>query len=92
MVCVATMGHSTATGIHILLFARLREQAGWAERWWPLATTGDERVTPRLLWQALALPGNLEAVRVTINQRFASADTLLQPGDELAFLPPISGG
>jgi molybdopterin converting factor small subunit len=31
-------------------------------------------------------------VRVAINQRFASADTPLANGDELAFLPPISGG
>ena len=31
-------------------------------------------------------------VRVAINQCFASADTPLADGDELAFLPPISGG
>ena len=31
-------------------------------------------------------------IRVAINQRFAAADTLLIAGDELAFLPPISGG
>jgi molybdopterin synthase sulfur carrier subunit len=31
-------------------------------------------------------------VRVAINQQFASADTPLADGDELAFLPPISGG
>jgi molybdopterin converting factor small subunit len=31
-------------------------------------------------------------VRVAVNQQFASLDAPLQPGDELAFLPPISGG
>ena len=31
-------------------------------------------------------------VRVAINQAFAEADTSLADGDELAFLPPISGG
>ncbi|MFN6338008.1 MAG: MoaD/ThiS family protein [Cyanobacteriota bacterium] len=35
------------------------------------------------------LPGGL---RVAINQRFSPADTPLADGDELAFLPPISGG
>jgi molybdopterin converting factor small subunit len=41
----------------------------------------------------LHLPGALDQqVRVAINQQFADADTPLQPGDELAFLPPISGG
>jgi molybdopterin converting factor small subunit len=41
----------------------------------------------------LQLPGDLDqAIRVSINRQFADADTPLQPGDELAFLPPISGG
>lgn len=31
-------------------------------------------------------------VRVAINRSFAAADTPLADGDELAFLPPISGG
>jgi molybdopterin synthase sulfur carrier subunit len=31
-------------------------------------------------------------LRVAINQRFAPPDTPLHPGDELAFLPPITGG
>jgi molybdopterin synthase sulfur carrier subunit len=29
---------------------------------------------------------------VAVNQRFARPDTVLHPGDEVAFLPPISGG
>jgi molybdopterin converting factor small subunit len=31
-------------------------------------------------------------VRVAINQQFADPGTPLADGDELAFLPPISGG
>lgn len=31
-------------------------------------------------------------IRVAINQSFAAPDTPLADGDELAFLPPISGG
>ena len=48
--------------------------------------------TPRRLFAELGLPGSLEQMRVAINQQFADADTPLQAGDELAFLPPISGG
>jgi molybdopterin synthase sulfur carrier subunit len=31
-------------------------------------------------------------VRIAINQQFAALDTPLHPGDELAFMPAISGG
>ena len=74
--------------LQLRLFANLREAAGWGERPWPLQP-GD---TPAQIWAALGLPAALGSVRVAINQRFAAADTPLQPGDELAFLPPISGG
>jgi len=81
----------TTAPIRVRLFAALREQAGWAERDWP----GDPAagpLTPRTIWMTLQLEGSLDSVRVAINQQFAAADTPLQPGDELAFLPPISGG
>lgn len=85
--------------IRLRLFAALREQADWAERDWPthIAAIHPDGLsagplTPRNIWMALALPGSLDTVRVAINQQFAGADTALQPGDELAFLPPISGG
>ena len=85
--------------IRIRLFAALREQAGWAERHWPMtdgtakngcSTTGP--LTPRQLWMELQLQGDITSVRIAINQEFATVDTPLSSGDELAFLPPISGG
>ena len=86
------MGEPSAAGIRIRLFAGLREQAGWAERQWCADTSVEATLTPRQLWQTLQLPGKLSSVRVAINQQFAAADTPLRAGDELAFLPPISGG
>lgn len=80
-------------GLRLRLFARLREDAGWGERPFPLEAAGV--TTPRDIWAQLRLgeagpwPAGL---RVAINQSFASPDQPLQPGDELAFLPPISGG
>ena len=95
-VSAMTQGTTAPLAIRIRLFAALRESAGWAEQtWpWPPAAPGSEAatLTPGDLWRALALPGALGEVRVAINQQFAAADTPLQPGDELAFLPPISGG
>ena len=84
---------SAPAPIRVLLFAGLREQAGWGERSWPLDAPATEAApTPRQLWQALQLPGDLAQMRIAINQQFSSADVRLAPGDELAFLPPISGG
>ncbi len=85
--------------VRVRLFAALRESAGWSEREVVLPE-GFARApcTPRRLWPDLALPATglppalPPGVRVAINQRFASPDTPLQPGDELAFLPPITGG
>lgn len=34
----------------------------------------------------------LTKTRVAVREEFASADTRLQDGDEIAFLPPMSGG
>lgn len=89
----AAPGHEPAAAapIRVLLFAGLREAAGWAECSWP-APAGAAHLTPREIWSGLRLPGDLSAVRVAINQRFADADTPLHSRDELAFLPPISGG
>ena len=81
--------------VRVRLFAGLRETLGWSEQ---LVTAGAE-ATPRRIWLQLAAGGALaetdgipSSIRVAINQRFAGADTPLADGDELAFLPPISGG
>jgi molybdopterin synthase sulfur carrier subunit len=86
------MGEPPANGIRIRLFAGLREQAGWAEQHWPMPAASEAPPTPQQLWDALELPGPLSSVRIAINQQFSDADAPLKPGDELAFLPPISGG
>jgi molybdopterin synthase sulfur carrier subunit len=85
--------------VRVRLFAALRERAGWAERSLPLEPHGAPP-TPAALWRQLALgddppeqAGAIPAtIRVAINHAFAAPDTPLRPGDEVAFLPPITGG
>ncbi|MEB3243088.1 MAG: MoaD/ThiS family protein [Cyanobacteriota bacterium] len=76
--------------VRVRLFASLRDALGWGERVVPL-TVAD--ATALDLWRQL---GHGEAppagVRVAINQEFAAPETALKAGDELAFLPPITGG
>lgn len=77
----------------VRLFAQLREEAGWSERRIPLDSL-QPQPTAADLWRRLQLGGPTlpPTVRIAINQRFCDADQRLGAGDELAFLPPISGG
>jgi MoaE-MoaD fusion protein len=74
--------------VHVRLFAGLRERAGTAELALELpdgASVGD----------ALArLTGLTEGVPVVlaVNRQYASDADILQAGDEVALIPPVSGG
>jgi molybdopterin synthase sulfur carrier subunit len=83
-----TNAGAAAATVKVRLFAGLRERAGWGERPWPHSAG----LTPHQIWSQLADPPPTHSVRVAINHSFASFDTPLNPDDELAFLPPISGG
>lgn len=65
------------------LWGRLDLSAVWSARVPPGHPVAQE------MDPAPTLPPGL---RVAINQAFASPTTPLRPGDELAFLPPITGG
>lgn len=80
-----------AATVTVLLFARLREAAG-RERtsvaWAPGMTVGDVADRLRVELPDLPLRGSLCAV----NERYARPHDLVEEGDTVAFLPPISGG
>jgi molybdopterin synthase catalytic subunit len=74
--------------VRIRLFAALRERAGANEL--ELELPDGARVR-----DALAQIGNLTAdlaVVMAVNQEYADEDEQLHPGDELALIPPVSGG
>ena len=73
----------------VRLFAGLREQAGTGERRLELA---DGRASRRRLPAALGL-GELPAgLLYAVNRQYAPAETRLRDGDEVALIPPVSGG
>lgn len=79
--------------VTIRLFARLREMAGGAE----LRRKLPDGATARTAWDALVaeFPGfddYSKAVSCAVNQEYARMTTPLADGDEVAFLPPVSGG
>ena len=79
-------------GIKVLLFGAAADRAGTRETQVPVGeTTLDE------LWSLLAeLHPDLSPMRDTlafaVNGEYARGDTRVSPGDEVAVLPPVSGG
>ncbi|MGC4047127.1 MAG: molybdopterin converting factor subunit 1 [Armatimonas sp.] len=79
--------------VRILFFGHWRDRAGTGELTLALpepATVADAANT--LAAQNPNLAGILDKVRVAVGEEFATPETPLKNGDELAFLPPMSGG
>jgi molybdopterin converting factor subunit 1 len=79
--------------VRIRLFARLRDLAGAAE----LEREVADGATVAGVWRALvaefpALDGYAGAVSAALNADYARMDAPVADGDEVAFLPPVSGG
>jgi len=77
----------------VKLFASLREAAGCSELDWELT----EGATVAMLQSNLRerLPGVGEEIGrawIAVNQQYASPDSQLEDGDEVALFPPVSGG
>jgi molybdopterin synthase sulfur carrier subunit len=83
--------------LSILYFAWLRERVGVAKE----TLSPPDAVTT--VADLVAYLTNLDdrhanafknrgTVRCAVNQEFADATTLLRPGDEVAFFPPVTGG
>ncbi|MEJ8306143.1 molybdopterin converting factor subunit 1 [Saccharibacillus sacchari] len=76
--------------ITIFYFAGLKEAAGTAHEQADLA---GRTVNELLEWVGKRYPQMpLDAVRVAINEEYALAEDVLQPGDTAALIPPVSGG
>ena len=79
--------------VNVRLFARLRDIAGAAD----LARELPGGATAGTVWSLLAdehpeLAAYRGAVSVAVNAEYARMDARIADGDEVAFLPPVSGG
>ena len=84
---------STTVRVKVLFFGRLRELTGLAEEAGELpegATLAE--VFERYAQRYPKLAGFRNSMVVSRNQEFAAWDTRVAAGDEIAFLPPVSGG
>ncbi|HEX4125689.1 MAG TPA: molybdopterin converting factor subunit 1 [Tepidisphaeraceae bacterium] len=79
--------------MRVLLFASLREKAGAAEL--TLELTSDATVAAArsaLLDRLPILNGRLDRIAWAVNRSYANLEMALHENDELALLPPVSGG
>jgi MoaE-MoaD fusion protein len=80
--------------VRIRLYAILRERArrDWVELELPPGATVADALEELSRAQGLAEVLGRLPVRMAVNRDYAAADTRLQEGDELALIPPVSGG
>ncbi len=76
--------------VTVKYFASLREHVGQAEQQCQVPEGG---CSASEVWMQLnasrELPSN---ILVAVNQDYASLDTRINDGDEIAFFPPVTGG
>jgi molybdopterin converting factor subunit 1 len=79
--------------VKVLFFGRLKDVVGHAEESLDLADASTlEQLFAAFAARVPELAKYRSSVVASRNQEFASWDTSLHSGDEVAFLPPVSGG
>ena len=83
--------------VKVLFFANLRERLGTGVEVVEVPDSASTVAGLRLhlmqrggAWQDVL--ADMKVVRVAVNQDMAAATAPLNPGDEVAFFPPVTGG
>jgi molybdopterin converting factor subunit 1 len=78
--------------IRVRLFAILKDRAGTDELTLSLKPGTTARQAADAIAMEKPLKDFLSRVAYAVNRSYVSADTVLNDGDELALIPPVSGG
>ena len=79
--------------VTVKLFAVLRDKAGTGELTLDLPAGATVESAGRAVVERLpALREHTRAIAYAVNRNYAPASTPLHDGDELALIPPVSGG
>ncbi|MDE1177611.1 MAG: MoaD/ThiS family protein [Edaphobacter sp.] len=79
--------------VTVLFFGVLKEEFGGESEEMELpegSTVGD--LLQRYAARAASRPKLLQSLAVAVNREYAGVADILQQGDEVALLPPVSGG
>jgi molybdopterin converting factor subunit 1 len=79
--------------VRVLFFASLRERVKRNEASWSIG----DGATVDVLWRSLIAELPMieplgSAVRFAVNREYVDRDHVLADGDEVAIIPPVSGG
>lgn len=77
--------------IHIYYFALLQDQRGLSEEKLEIEPQDVAQLYANLK-KTHGFTLDRSALRVSVNEQFASWDTQLGDGDTVVFIPPVSGG
>lgn len=79
--------------IRVKCFALARDLTGYAERTFEMpagSTAGD--VLAAVVVEAPQLSPHANRLALAVNLEYVSRETVLKDGDEVAIIPPVSGG
>ncbi|HCM05476.1 MAG TPA: molybdopterin converting factor subunit 1 [Oceanospirillales bacterium] len=79
--------------INVLFFARLKDQIGQADIQLENNVAGKTvaEIQQQLIEQGMTALQD-DSIRIALNQTFCSGDAVIKAGDEVAFMPPVTGG
>lgn len=83
------MESDASNKIKVILFATIKEIAGWNERFF---TVKDNEIKVYEIWKLINCKLPKESIIVAINKEITDMDSFIHPGDELAFMPIFTGG
>ncbi len=79
-------------GIKVLLFGAAADRAGTRETQLQAGKVTLDELWPLLVEQHPALSPMRDTLAFAVNGEYARGDATVSPGDEVAVLPPVSGG
>ena len=79
-------------GIKVLLFGAAADRAGTRETVIPAGNTTLDELWPILAERYPGLSPMRDTLAFAVNGEYARGDARVSPGDEVAILPPVSGG
>jgi molybdopterin converting factor subunit 1 len=80
------------SGIKVLLFGAAADRAGTRETVISVETTTLDELWPILAERHPGLSPMRDTLAFAVNGEYARGDASVSPGDEVAVLPPVSGG